>query len=80
MGDVLVRGLDDQVIAQMKAKAELRGHSLEQELRDVITAAAPLSGEEKVALARRLRAGFPKLDDFDIHAAIRCGRDDEGLP
>jgi plasmid stability protein len=77
MGQVLVRNLDDGVIERLKRKAESKGHSLEQELRDVITAAAPLTAEEKIALARRLRALSPPLHDFDVRAAIRHGRDDE---
>jgi plasmid stability protein len=77
MGQVLVRNLDDQVIDQLKHKAEIKGHSLEQELRDVITAAAPLTPDEKVALARQLRALSPPLQHVDVRAAIRSGRDDE---
>jgi antitoxin FitA len=64
------------VIELLKHKAEIKGHSLEQELRDVITAAAPLTADEKVALARRLRAMSPPLPHVDVRAAIRSGRDD----
>jgi antitoxin FitA len=77
MGQVLVRNLDDQVIEQYKTKAELKGHSLEQELRDTLTERAPLTPEEKVALFRRLRENLPPLGEVDVSAAIRCGRDDE---
>ena len=76
MGQVLVRNLDDSVIESLRTKAELKGNSLEQELRDVLTRAAPLSREEKVALFRKLRAQSPSLGDVDIDAAIRHGRDD----
>lgn len=77
MGQVLVRNLDDQVIEKLKTKAEIKGHSLEQELRDVITAAAPLTPDEKIALFKRLRALSPPMHDVDVRAAIRYGRDDE---
>jgi antitoxin FitA len=77
MGQVLVRNLDDKVIKNFKTKAELKGHSLEQELRELITAAAPLTPEEKVVLSRKWRASMPPLKDFDVRAAIRHGRDDE---
>jgi plasmid stability protein len=77
MGQVLVRNLDDQIIESLKKKAEVKGHSLEQELRDILTRAAPLTAEEKVALSRKLRAMSPPLRDFDVRAAIRYGRDDE---
>jgi plasmid stability protein len=77
MGQVLVRNLDDQVIERLKHKADLKGHSLEQELREVITAAAQLTAEEKLALAKRLRALSPPMHGVDVRAAIRHGRDDE---
>jgi antitoxin FitA len=78
MGQVLVRNLDDRVIESLKTKAELKGHSLEQELRDVLTDAAPLTPEEKIALFHKLRAmTSPPLGNVDVRAAIRHGRDDE---
>ena len=77
MAQVLVRNIDDQVIERLKRKAEINGHSLEQELREVITAAAPLSADEKLALIHRLRSMTPPLKNVDVRAAIRHGRDDE---
>jgi len=77
MGQVLIRNLDDAVIDRWKAKAELKGHSLEQELRDLLTTAAPLTADEKIARLRKVREQCPPLKDFDVHAAIRAGRDDE---
>jgi antitoxin FitA len=77
MAQVLVRSLDDRVVEQLKFKAELKGQSLEQELRDILTAAAPLTAREKVSLSRRLRSMSPHLSDVDVSAAIRAGRDDE---
>ena len=55
MAQVLVRNLDDQVVMALRRKAELHGHSLEQELRLALTAAARMTPEERVALARRIR-------------------------
>ena len=77
MGQVLVRNLDDRVIERLKTKAELKGRSLEQELRDVLTNAAPLTPSEKVALFHKLRATTAPLGEVDVRAAIRHGRDDE---
>lgn len=76
MGQVLIRNLDDRVIETLKLKAEIKGRSLEQELREMVTAAAPLTSDEKVALFERIRLKSPVLKDFDISAAIRSGRDD----
>jgi plasmid stability protein len=77
MGQVLIRNLDDRVIESLKAKAKLKGRSLEQELRAVLTSAAPLTPTEKVALFHKLRKTMPSLGDIDVRAAIRHGRDDE---
>ncbi|MBI2716442.1 MAG: hypothetical protein HYX37_18640 [Rhizobiales bacterium] len=65
------------MIESLKTKAELKGCSLEQVLRDVLTNAAPLTPEEKIALFQKLRAMSPPLGDVDTRAAIRRGRDDE---
>ena len=40
MGQVIVRKLDDEVIAAHKRRAKARGVSLEQQLRDVLADAA----------------------------------------
>ena len=77
MGQVLVRNLDDRVIESLKTKAELKGHSLEQELRDILTNAAPLTAGEKIALFSKLRAKTPLPRDIDVRSAVRRGRDDE---
>ena len=77
MGQVLVRNLDDRVIENLKLKAEIKGHSLEQELRALLTAAASLTPNEKVSISRRLRGMSPRLVGVDPKAAIRKGRDDE---
>jgi plasmid stability protein len=76
MAQVLVRNIDDEVITSLKLRAEMKGKSLEQELRDIIAAAAPMTAEEKVAASRRLRAADEK-EEWDTRAAIRWGRDDE---
>jgi antitoxin FitA len=76
MAQVLVRNLDDQVVAAFRRKAELHGHSLEQELRMTLTSAARLTSEERVALARRVRELTPankrQTDSTDL---IRQDRD-----
>ena len=56
MGQVIVRNLDDRVVESLKLKAELHGRSLEQELRDILTKAAGLSPDEKIEMARQIRA------------------------
>lgn len=76
MGQVLIRNLDDEVIASLRMKAELKGRPLEQELREILTLAAPLGAEERLAVSKRLRERFA-AGPFDIKASIRAGRNDE---
>ena len=76
MAQVLVRNLDDQVVTALRRKAELHGHSLEQELRLTLTAAARLTPEERVALARRIRGLTPTdVEQSDSTKLIRQDRD-----
>jgi plasmid stability protein len=59
MAQVIIRNIEDDVIERLKEKARSKGHSLEQELRDVLRAASTYSREERVALADRIRAMTP---------------------
>jgi plasmid stability protein len=76
MAQVLVRNLDDRVVTALRRKAELHGHSLEQELRLALTAAAGLTSEERVELARRIRGLTPaNVKQTDSTDLIRHDRD-----
>ena len=78
MAQVLIRNIDDDTLEALKARARLHGNSLEQELREIVRAAAPLTAAEKVEISRRLRQQF-EHEVVDTHAAVRWGRDDEFL-
>jgi antitoxin FitA len=57
MAQLTVRNLDEEIVAALKARAAARGHSLEQELRDLLAQAArPTRPEirETAAAIRRL--------------------------
>ena len=56
MGQVLIRNVDDRIIESLKLKAEQKGHSLEQELRDVLKRAAGPTVEERLAMIDRVAA------------------------
>jgi plasmid stability protein len=75
MGNMLVRNLDDDVIARLKRRAEDRGTSLEQVARDALTEASKLTREEFLARADALRARIPpqSTDSTDIIRAMRDG-------
>jgi antitoxin FitA len=75
MAQVIVRNLDDEVVSSLKLKAELKGHSLEQELRDILKQAAGLTKEEKLALIDRIRSMTPRRLEDDSAELIREDRD-----
>ena len=56
MGQILIRNLDDAVIEAFKARARLKGTSLEQEVRELLTTHRRLSANEKLAISREFRA------------------------
>lgn len=56
MGQIVVRNVSDWALASLKARARLKGTSLEQEVRSLIEQAAELTPKEKVAAARRVQA------------------------
>jgi plasmid stability protein len=80
MGDVRVRNLSDEVVAQWKARARVHGHSLQQELRTLLVEEAYRPRREMVAHLRELqdamRAECGELPDST--AGIREERDRRG--
>ena len=76
MAQVIVRNLEDDVVATLKLKAELHGCSLEQELRDILSAAARLKKEERLSFAKHIRALTPTgAAQTDSAELIRADRD-----
>ena len=59
MAEVVIRNLDDAVLVWHRERAREKGHSLEKELRELLTRAAMLNVEEKLAIADRIRAMTP---------------------
>ena len=66
--------LDDHVVEASQRKAELHGHSLEQELRLALTSAARLTTSERVMLSRRI-PGLTPPEQTDSTALVRRHRD-----
>ena len=75
MGQVLIRNVDDRIIESLKLKAELRGHSLEQELREVLKRAAGPTVEERLAMIDGVRAMQKKPTKMLSEDIIRKMRD-----
>ena len=78
MGQVLIRNLDDAVIAAYRAAAERNARSLEAELRDALARMRPRGPAERDALqdrARLLRAMTPDVMQTPAAALVREDRD-----
>lgn len=76
---MLIRNLDDDLIADYKRSAQDNGRSLEAELRDVLASMRPkkqLDRDELISLSQRLRALTPPAAAaVDSTRLIRAERD-----
>ncbi len=72
---VLIRQLDERVVAILRAQAQRRGVSLEQSLRDLLTAAAAEQEDVKQRLALLRRQTPAEGRQLDGAALIREGRE-----
>jgi plasmid stability protein len=59
MATIIVRNLDDEVAERLKLQARLRGTSVEQEARRVLTEGTRLTRKEIAARAAAIRARQP---------------------
>lgn len=75
MGQVIIRNLPEDLIKRLKLKAELHGHSLEQELRNILDREARLTPAEKLALVDSVRVMPQKPFAIDSTQMIREDRD-----
>ena len=72
MATIIVRNLDDQVAERLRAQARLRGVSLEQEVRRLLTEGSALTRREIAARAALLRARQP----LNVSRAVELVRAD----
>jgi plasmid stability protein len=75
MGQVIIRNLDEAVIARLKRQAAERKQSLEQALRDILTEASRPTRSERLAEIDRIRALTPRRLRHDSTELIRAERD-----
>ena len=75
MGQIVVRELDDGVVAALERKARAHGHSLEAEVRELLTSAAHRDREAFRQLSAGLRARFGPFDGPDSVEMIREDRE-----
>ena len=58
MAQILVRGLDEKIVARLKSQAKVHGRSLESEARSILETAAGFSRAEAVEAVRRWQSTF----------------------
>jgi len=76
MASVTIRNLDDEVVARLKDRAKANKRSLEAELREILARSTGLmTGEELIALAKRIAAQTPDVPQTDSAELIREDRD-----
>ncbi len=75
MGQVIVRNLDDNVVNMLKSRAARKGHSLEQELREILSAEAANDRKEFLKNLADLRAELGDREFPDAAEMIREDRD-----
>ena len=73
MGQVLSRNLDDAAIETERLRAKRKRHSLEQELRSVLSEHAIPSGSDLEAEAESLRGQGPMVNDPLANAMLDAG-------
>ncbi|MFM7312374.1 MAG: FitA-like ribbon-helix-helix domain-containing protein [Cyanobium sp.] len=71
----MIRQLDDQVLAVLRARAQCRGVSLEQSLRELLTAAALAPEQTRTRLADLRRQTPASGRSLDVASLIRETRD-----
>jgi len=69
MAQILVRGLDESVVARLRKRARREGHSLQSEVRSILEQAARVDAESALRLADRIRSRF-KGREFDDSAEL----------
>lgn len=76
MAQILIRQLDEQVVAILREQARSRGVSLEQSLRELLTAAARQHSDVRQRLAELRRETPPLGRTLQVDTLIREGRDE----
>lgn len=75
MAQVLIRQLEERVVAILRQQARARGVSLEQSLRELLTKAAQEHNDGRQRLAVLRRQTPARAQELDVAALIREGRE-----
>jgi plasmid stability protein len=76
MGQILVRKVDDAILAKIKMRAKANQRSAEAEVREILSAAVAPTGRKRKPLASLIGAGRPGRSQAEIDAYVRGLRDE----
>jgi len=77
MGQILIRNLDDGVLAKIKSRAKANKRSAEAEVRDILSSTVAPAGKRRT-LASLVGAGRSSRSQAEISAYVRGLRDEWG--
>jgi plasmid stability protein len=71
MAQIVVRGLDDELVKRLRRRAKQGGRTLQSEVKAILEQAARVDVEAARELAERIRSGFGGRKFDDSAALIR---------
>ena len=66
MGSILIRQLDEETKSRLRVRAARKGHSMEQEARDILKRAVISEGPTRVHLVDAIRRRIQPLGGVDL--------------
>jgi antitoxin FitA len=71
MSSITIRNLEDTLKSRLRVQAALKGHSMEEEARQILRTALVEPATAKSNLAQRIRSRFARLGDVQLPIAPR---------
>jgi antitoxin FitA len=71
MSSITIRNIEDALKSRLRVQAALKGHSMEEEARQILRTALVEPAAAKANLAQRIRSRFARLGDVQLPIAPR---------
>ena len=71
MASITIRNLDNDLKRRLRIRSAERGHSMEEEARDILRVALAREDSTVVNLAEAIRRRFEMIEDTDIPIPVR---------
>ena len=76
MGDMTIRGIDDETLARLRSEARERGVSTEELACEILRLAMALASPDRTAVPRAILASQPNLSPISSVELLRRIRDE----